>query len=34
MKRIHQLVELIGDIKKTEEMISLHQDDEFQLIID
>ena len=34
MKRIHHLMELIGDIKKTEEMISLHQDDEFQLIID
>jgi len=27
-------MKLIGDIKKTEEMISLHQDDEFQLIID
>ena len=34
MKRIHHLMELISDIKKTEEMISLHKDDEFQLIID
>ena len=34
MKRIHHLMELISDIKKTEEMISLHKDDEFQLVID
>ena len=34
MKRLHHLMELISDIKKTEEMISLHKDDELQLIID
>jgi len=34
MKQIHHLMELISDIKKTEEMISLHKDDEFQLVID
>ena len=34
MKRIHHLMELISDIKKTEEMISLHKHDEFQLVID
>jgi len=33
MKRMHHLMELISDIKKTEEMISLHKDDEFRLII-
>jgi hypothetical protein len=34
MKRMHHLMELINNIKKTEEMISLHKNDEFQLIID
>jgi hypothetical protein len=34
MKQIHHLMELISDIKKTEGMISLHKNDEFQLIID
>jgi hypothetical protein len=34
MKRMHHLMELISDIKKTDEMISLHKDGEFQLIID
>jgi hypothetical protein len=34
MKRMHHLMELISDIKKTDEMISLHKNDEFQLIID
>ena len=33
MKRIHHLIELSSDIKKTEEIISLHKDDEFQVII-
>lgn len=34
MKRIHHLKDLISDIKKTEEIISLHKYDEFQLVID
>jgi hypothetical protein len=32
MKRNHHLMDMIGNIKKTEEMIVLHKDDELQIM--
>jgi hypothetical protein len=34
MKRIHHLMELAESIKRTEQMISLHKNDEIKLMLD